>query len=132
MKPSDILGEPKHLAEIIFYDISAYDRSVSERRAVFYKEIVKWKEHPWGRDRDGGADFFNEWTLESRGLGRESWGSDGRSGQGFDSLTLDEWQLDKAAAVRRAVQLATSDFECAEKRATQLRERLEALQALAT
>lgn len=33
-------------------------------RATFYV-YCEWKDHPWGRDREHGAAFENDWAIES-------------------------------------------------------------------
>lgn len=91
MSPAEYLAkaEPKHLAEVRWFDAELRPYYIRERRAVFYLQRVEWADHPWGRERQGGDAFEDVWTLESRSVWPSKeyrFRADGRSGDGWGAL----------------------------------------------
>ncbi len=89
----DPRGKPRHLAVVRWFQVEgvAPHLRVSERRAVFYRWRVRWADHPWSHESPGrGADFFDQWTVESLD---HSGCSAGRTSHGWGALTFrpDSW-----------------------------------------
>lgn len=115
--------EPVHLAEVLVYRIdSDYDGvCVREYKYTFYKERVRWVDHPWSRHaggRPGGADFLNHWTVESRRLGEEHWDDTGRTGDGWRAVLEmnPQWYGTAREALKDAIKRAKEQAESAVKR----------------
>lgn len=120
---------PTHLAEVRWFTVDKYCYSISERRAIFFKRRVLWRDHPWGQDGGrAGGDFFNQWTLETRS-DEGAWRADGRSSEeaGWKALApmteRHETALSAAIALREYVggQLDSLEEKERELRATYLR-----------
>ena len=87
MTLNEIASAAVHLAEVRWFGIKTADGfEVVEHRAVFYRDRVAWKGHPWDVGGGPGVDFVDEWAYEIRYRPDAPWRPTGRSNPGWKSL----------------------------------------------